>query len=92
MSLSTDPAIKRLTLSLLDGSLPKSEWTHEAHFAAALWILRRRPELAEIAAFKRIIIAYDEATLTANTETCGYHHTITVASVKPAPSYGPFWP
>jgi hypothetical protein len=84
MTLASDPAIERLTFSLLDASLPKSQWTHEAHFASALWVLRHRPELAEIAALKRIIITYNEATLTANTETSGYHHTITVASLKAA--------
>jgi hypothetical protein len=87
MTLTSDPAIERLTHSLLDCSLPKPEWTHSAHFAAALWILRHRPELAEPAAFKSLIIAYNEATLTANTDTGGYHHTITVASLKAAAHY-----
>jgi hypothetical protein len=87
MTLTSDPAIEWLTRSLLDCSLPKSEWTHAAHFAAALWILRHRPELAEPVAFRPIIIAYNETILTANTDTGGYHHTSTVASLKAAANH-----
>jgi hypothetical protein len=84
MTLTDDDSIKRHTMRLIDRSLPKSEWTHAGHFAAALWILRHRAELAEPEAFKRIITSYNEATNTANTDTSGYHHTITMASLRAA--------
>ncbi|GFE94913.1 hypothetical protein DmAi_29720 [Acetobacter persici] len=36
MSFSDDKSIERLALRLIDRSLPKNEWTHAGHFAAAL--------------------------------------------------------
>ena len=38
---SSDAEIDRIGRGLLDRSLPKAEWTHAAHFAAAFWLLRR---------------------------------------------------
>jgi hypothetical protein len=84
MPLSDDKSIERHTLRLIDRSLPKSEWTHAGHFAAALWINRHRAELAEPEEFKNLIESYNEATGTANTDTSGYHHTITIASLRAA--------
>jgi hypothetical protein len=37
----SDAEIERIGRGLLDCSLPKIEWTHAAHFAAAFWLLRR---------------------------------------------------
>ncbi|WP_369026880.1 hypothetical protein [Qipengyuania sp. RANM35] len=79
---TNDKAIERIALGLIDTSLPKADWTHAAHFAAALWILRHRPDLAPPEEFKRLIWRYNEATGTPNTDTSGYHHTITVASLR----------
>ncbi len=84
MVLISDLLIERLTERLIDHSLPKPEWTHEGHFAAALWLNRHRPDLVEPSGFKRIIISYNEATGTENTDSSGYHHTITVASLRAA--------
>ena len=84
MSLITDAAIADLAKRMLDRTLPKAEWTHEGHFAAALWLLRHRPELASPDALRGLISAYNEASGTANTDTGGYHHTITIASQRAA--------
>jgi hypothetical protein len=69
---------------VLDLSLPKPEWTHAAHFAAALWLMRHRPDLDLPRAMPGIIRAYNEATGVANTDTGGYHETITQASLRAA--------
>ena len=37
----SDADIERIALGVVDRTLPKPEWTHAAHFAAALWVLRR---------------------------------------------------
>ena len=37
--------IERIGRGLVDRSLPEREWTHAAHFAATLWLLRHRHEL-----------------------------------------------
>ena len=84
MALSDDDAIERLASKVIDRSLPKAEWTHEAHFATALWLLRNRPDLATAVEIREIITRYNEATNTANTDSGGYHHTITLASMRAA--------
>ena len=80
---STDAEIERIGRGLIDRSLPKAEWTHAGHFAAAFWLLRRpdRNALREMPGFIR---AYNEATGTPNTDTGGYHETITLASLRAA--------
>lgn len=87
MALSDDDAIERLASKVIDRSLPKAEWTHEAHFATALWLLRNRPDLATAVEIREIITRYNEATNTANTDSGGYHHTITLASMRAAAEY-----
>jgi len=79
----SDADIERIGRGLIDRSLPKLEWTHAAHFAAALWILRHPQMLAE-RDLPGLIRAYNEATGVANTDSTGYHETITLASVRTA--------
>jgi hypothetical protein len=79
-----DAAVAAIGAGLLDRTLPKSAWTHEGHFAAALWLLAHRP-LAELSAeLPGLIRAYNLATGGANTVTEGYHETITQASLRAA--------
>ena len=82
--LKSDEAIEALAVRVLDASLPKSEWTHAAHFALALYLLRYRRELAEPDAMREIITRLNEAHGTPNTDSEGYHHTITIASLAAA--------
>jgi len=79
----TDEEIARIAAGVFDLSLPKPEWTHAAHFAATLWVLRHRPEPAE-AVMRAAIPPYNVAVGGRNTDTEGYHETITVASVAAA--------
>jgi hypothetical protein len=83
---STNAEIERIGRGLLDRSLPKIEWTHAAHFAAALWLLRHRREHEVVKAMPMWIRAYNEATGVANTDSSGYHETITIASIRAASS------
>lgn len=84
MPFSDDFSIEHLALRVMDRTLPKSEWTHEGHFAFALWLVRYRPELTMPDAIKPLIVGYNEATNTPNTDDGGYHHTITIASMRAA--------
>jgi hypothetical protein len=58
-------------------SLPKPEWTHQAHLAAGLAWVQRHGLDAAIPHARRSIRRYNEATGVANTDTGGYHETIT---------------
>jgi hypothetical protein len=79
-------AIDRIGLGVRDRTLPKREWTHAAHFAAAFWILRRS-DLDAMRDMPGLIRAYNEATGVANTATSGYHETITIASLRAADAW-----
>lgn len=83
MFFASDSDIDRIGRGLLDRSLPKAEWTHAAHFAAAFWLLRR-PEMDVLRDMPGLIRAYNEATGVPNTDTGGYHETITIASLRAA--------
>jgi hypothetical protein len=63
-------------------TLPKPAWTHAAHFAAAVWLVRRRPDLVPERDMPGLIRAYNTATGVANTDSEGYHETITQASLR----------
>jgi len=83
LRFACDSEIDRIGRGLLDRSLPKAEWTHAAHFAAACWLLRR-PDMHAVSAMPGLIRAYNEATGVPNTDTSGYHETITLASLRAA--------
>ena len=79
-----DAAITHLATGLLDRTLPKPQWTHAAHFAAAIWLARHNPALFAPPVIGAIIRSYNDATGTPNTDDGGYHETITVASMRAA--------
>ena len=86
MHFNSDDEIAAIGAGLLDRSLPKPRWTHAAHFAAALWLISCRKDLDASRDMPRFIRAYNEATGVANTDTEGYHETITQASLRAARS------
>lgn len=80
----TEPDIERIAAGVLERTHPYAEWTHAAHFAAALWLLRHPAILRAHGGMEPIIRAYNEGVGVANTETGGYHATITEASLRAA--------
>jgi hypothetical protein len=82
-----DAAVARVGFGLIDRSLPRAEWTHAGHFAAALWLLRHEPEAVVRRRMPPMIRAYNEATGVPNTDDGGYHETITLASIAAARAF-----
>jgi len=81
MTFTSDLEILRLYDGVLNCSLAKAEWSHAAHFAVAVAILADQSH----AAFHLMpdhIRAYNVATGVPNNDQNGYHHTITVASLR----------
>ena len=78
----TDAAVRHVGLGLLDRSLPKDAWTHEAHLAACLWLVRERPDVVPERDLPGIISAYNLAVGGQNTDTGGYHETLTQLYVR----------
>lgn len=83
MTFSTDHEIEALTNAFLARTLPKAAWTHEAHFAVALCLITR-PGVNAFSEMPGLIRVYNETTGVANTETGGYHETITRACLRAA--------
>ncbi len=80
-----DASIVHIGEGLLARTLPREEWTHEAHLAACTWITRNRPDIVPMRDMAAIISGYNEAVGGVNDDTQGYHETITqvyIAGVK----------
>lgn len=63
-------------------TLPKPEWTHQAHLAVGLWHVRHEGADAALSALRTGIRRLNDAHGTANTDSSGYHETITRAYVE----------
>jgi hypothetical protein len=62
---------------LVARTLPRPEWTHEAHLAATTYLLTRRPDINLDKELPGIIRRYNESVGGVNTDIEGYHETIT---------------
>ena len=58
-------------------TLPKKEWTHQAHLRVGLWHLLHHPADEALALLRSRIRALNESHGVANSETGGYHESIT---------------
>jgi len=70
-------AIRRVGEGLLARTLPRAEWTHEAHLAATTYLVVERPDIDLNAELPGIIRRYNESVGGRNTDSEGYHETIT---------------
>ena len=70
-----------LVLRFREGRLPKQEWTHLAHLAVGTWHVRQSGPTAAIEQLRERIRRLNDFHGTPNTETGGYHETITRAYV-----------
>ena len=74
-------ASEAAVLEIVDGfrtrTLPEPRWTHQAHLVVGLWHVLNLPADAVLAALRRGITAYNLSVGTANTDSNGYHETIT---------------
>lgn len=74
----TDAAVRRIADGLIARSLPRAEWTHEAHLAAIVAILLEHPDIRPEADMRDIISGYNLAVGGVNDDTQGYHETMTM--------------
>src|SRR5262249_23499514 len=58
-------------------TLPKEQWTHHAHLRVGLWHLLRHGAAEALALLRTRIQRYNTSRGTANTDSSGYHETIT---------------
>ena len=71
--------IEHIGEGLLARTLSRAEWTHEAHLAATTYLLLRRPDVEIDKELPGIIRRFNESVGGVNSDTEGYHETITRA-------------
>ena len=74
---TSDDAIVRIGEGLLACTLPREDWTHEAHLGTTTYLLLRHPEIDLDKELPSIIRRYNESVGGVNDDTQGYHETIT---------------
>ena len=76
---TSDAEIARLGEGLLARTLIRADWTHEAHLGATAYLLLKRPEIPLDEALPDIIRSFNESVGGKNSDSEGYHDTITRA-------------
>jgi hypothetical protein len=74
----SDDAVARVGEGLLARTLPRDEWTHEAHLAATTYLILTHPEIDLDKELPGLIRRYNESVGGVNDDTQGYHDTITL--------------
>ncbi|WP_263417784.1 hypothetical protein [Terriglobus albidus] len=79
---STHEEIAAFVSAFEAGTLPKERWTHAAHILSGAWYVHVLGPEAALTEMRRHIRAYNEAVGTQNTDSSGYHETITVFWIR----------
>lgn len=74
---TSDAEIEHIGEGFLARTLPRAEWTHEAHLAATTYLLLRRPDIDVDTELPGLIRRYNESVGGVNSDSDGYHETIT---------------
>jgi hypothetical protein len=77
-----DAAVRHVARGLLGRTLPRAEWTHEAHLAACVCLLAEHPEFDAERDLPITIARYNESVGGVNDDAQGYHETITQFSIR----------
>jgi hypothetical protein len=75
-------AVAHVGEGLIACTLPRDEWTHEAHLAATTYLVLKHPEIDLDVELPGIIRGYNESVGGVNSDTEGYHDTITRAYLR----------
>ena len=62
---------------MIERTLPKGEWTHHAHLRAGLWHVLEYGPVTALELLRARISAYNESVGTVNSDSSGYHETLT---------------
>ena len=74
---ASDADVRHVGEALVARTLPRAEWTHEAHLAATTYLLLCRPDIELDRQLPDLIRRYNESVGGVNSNTEGYHETIT---------------
>jgi len=87
MIFETDEEVLKLAKAFEERTLPKSEWTHAAHLVVGLYYCYRHPLGVAKNLMSDGIYWLNDAHGTPNTETSGYHETLTVFWLRTVAGY-----
>lgn len=73
----TDHEIQSLIQGFETQQVSKTEWTHAAHLVVAIWYSSKYDEKEALDRVRHLIIKHNEAVGTINSDSSGYHETIT---------------
>ncbi len=68
---------ERITTAFIACTLPKAQWTHQAHLRAGLWHALRYSDQVSLDLLRDRIRRYNASVGGVNSDTAGYHETIT---------------
>ncbi len=77
-----DDAIRDTGARFLACTLPKAGWTHEAHISTTCWLIVERPDILPERDLPGLIRRYNESVGGVNSDTEGYHETITQVFIR----------
>ncbi len=78
----TEPEIDEFIAAFEGCTLPKSEWTHAAHLLTGACYVHELGREAALAKMREWVRRYNESVGGKNTETSGYHETITAMWIR----------
>lgn len=78
----TEQEIDEFLAAFENGTLPKAEWTHGAHLLTGACYVHELGEAAATDKMRECVQRYNLVVGGQNTDTSGYHETITVAWIK----------
>jgi hypothetical protein len=87
MNFERDEEVNLLAKAFEERTLPKSEWTHAAHLVVGLYYCYHHPLGVAKNLMSDGIYWLNDAHGTPNTETSGYHETITVFWLRTVANY-----
>ena len=79
---TTESEIDAFIAAFEGGTLPKARWTHGAHLLTGACYVHQLGEAAATDKMRACVRQYNEAVGGKNTDTSGYHETITVLWIK----------
>ncbi len=79
---TTEPEIDAFLAAFEGCTLPKSEWTHAAHLLTGACYVHGLGRDTALAKMRECVRRYNESVGGKNTETSGYHESITVMWIR----------
>jgi hypothetical protein len=79
---ATEPEIDAFLAAFEAGTLPKARWTHGAHLLTGACYVHALGEAAATDKMRLCVSRYNLAVGGLNTDSSGYHETITIAWIK----------